>query len=205
MDGCRWNWRFGLLLESWRFYFKFFLGFFGFFFWLFLDFFGFFFDFFDIFWLFNIFTCAILYSGLSVFNIGKRKGQHFTWEPIFIGTNNEPYYDDRLTWDGRNEKMTQVNFTFFTSFLNHYETLCIFKYFHTSKIDFRVKQCVGLTMSFTYWTMHFWFTDRALKFGTKTKSVTNCRATAANWSVMSLNHTWEFSMNRNTQRDVRNP
>ena len=30
------------------------------------------------------------------------------WEPIYIGTNEDPFYDERLHWDGRAEKMTQV-------------------------------------------------------------------------------------------------
>ena len=29
-------------------------------------------------------------------------------EPIFIGTNSDPPYDERLSWDGRGEKMTQA-------------------------------------------------------------------------------------------------
>lgn len=45
---------------------------------------------------------------LNVFNVGKRKGKFSDWEPIFIGTNNEPYYDERLSWEGKNDKMTQV-------------------------------------------------------------------------------------------------
>jgi hypothetical protein len=32
------------------------------------------------------------------------------WEPIFIGTNLDPFYDERLTWEGRRDKMTQVRF-----------------------------------------------------------------------------------------------
>ena len=43
-------------------------------------------------------------DGLSIFFIAKRSS---LWEPIYIGTNNEPPYDERLTWDGRGDKMTQ--------------------------------------------------------------------------------------------------
>ena len=45
-----------------------------------------------------------------VFTTSKRKGSFYRWEPIFIGTNNEPLYDERLSWEGRNDKMTQVSY-----------------------------------------------------------------------------------------------
>lgn len=47
--------------------------------------------------------------GLHVFHIAKRKGR---WEPIFIGTNRDPYYDERLSWEGRSDKMTQVSYRY---------------------------------------------------------------------------------------------
>ena len=40
--------------------------------------------------------------------IGKRMWNYERWEPIFIGTNMEPLYDERLSWEGRQDKMTQV-------------------------------------------------------------------------------------------------
>lgn len=46
---------------------------------------------------------------LNVFHIEKRIGEFKFWEPIFIGTNNDPFYDERLSWDGKKEKMTQVS------------------------------------------------------------------------------------------------
>lgn len=52
-------------------------------------------------------------EGLGVFHVGKRHGKYLNWEPIFIGTNAEPPYDNRLSWDGERDKMTQV-FYFFT-------------------------------------------------------------------------------------------
>ena len=42
---------------------------------------------------------------LTISNVAKRSG---IWEPIYIGTQDEPPYDERLTWDGRGDKMTQV-------------------------------------------------------------------------------------------------
>jgi len=47
--------------------------------------------------------------GVSVFHTGKRTGYHLHWEPIFIGTHNDPLYDERLSWEGKMDKMTQVH------------------------------------------------------------------------------------------------
>ncbi|KAK9875083.1 hypothetical protein WA026_005878 [Henosepilachna vigintioctopunctata] len=44
---------------------------------------------------------------LHVFHVGKRNGKFFQWEPIFIGTHSVPLYDERLSWEGKSDKMTQ--------------------------------------------------------------------------------------------------
>jgi hypothetical protein len=49
-------------------------------------------------------------TGLHVFHIGKRMGYFVHWEPIFIGTHYDPLYDERLSWEGKSDKMTQVIF-----------------------------------------------------------------------------------------------
>jgi hypothetical protein len=46
--------------------------------------------------------------GLHVFHTGKRTGYFVHWEPIFIGTHSDPLYDERLSWEGKSDKMTQV-------------------------------------------------------------------------------------------------
>ncbi|XP_068201093.1 beta-1,4-glucuronyltransferase 1-like isoform X1 [Palaemon carinicauda] len=46
--------------------------------------------------------------GLSVFHIGKRNPPFHSWEPIYVGTNKEPLYDERLSWEGKSDKMTQM-------------------------------------------------------------------------------------------------
>lgn len=46
--------------------------------------------------------------GVNVFHIGKRKPPFSKWEPIYIGTNKDPLYDERLSWEGKSDKMTQV-------------------------------------------------------------------------------------------------
>ncbi|CAH0559039.1 unnamed protein product [Brassicogethes aeneus] len=46
-------------------------------------------------------------EGLHVFHVGKRNGKYIHWEPIFIGTHNDPLYDERLSWEGKSDKMTQ--------------------------------------------------------------------------------------------------
>lgn len=45
---------------------------------------------------------------LVIFKVTRRDKSRDSWEPIFIGTNEDPLYDDRLTWDGRRDKMGQM-------------------------------------------------------------------------------------------------
>lgn len=45
---------------------------------------------------------------LTIFDVTQRNKSRDSWEPIFIGTNADPLYDDRLTWDGRRDKMAQM-------------------------------------------------------------------------------------------------
>ncbi|XP_055931430.1 beta-1,4-glucuronyltransferase 1-like isoform X2 [Argiope bruennichi] len=45
---------------------------------------------------------------LGVFQITKRQMPRTAWEPIYIGTNEEPLYDERLTWEGKRDKMSQM-------------------------------------------------------------------------------------------------
>ena len=45
---------------------------------------------------------------LRIFKVVKRESPFLLWEPIFIGTNEDPLYDERLTWEGKRDKMTQV-------------------------------------------------------------------------------------------------
>lgn len=47
-------------------------------------------------------------SEIVIFEITQRDKSKDSWEPIFIGTNDDPLYDDRLTWDGRRDKMGQM-------------------------------------------------------------------------------------------------
>lgn len=44
---------------------------------------------------------------MSVFHVGKRVGKQYHWEPIYIGTHADPHYDERLSWEGKSDKMTQ--------------------------------------------------------------------------------------------------
>ena len=50
---------------------------------------------------------AELKPDMNIFYIGKRIHPYQHWEPIYIGTNEEPLYDERLTWEGRSDKMAQ--------------------------------------------------------------------------------------------------
>ncbi|KAH8250806.1 hypothetical protein KR038_003500 [Drosophila bunnanda] len=57
-------------------------------------------------------------ENLNVFNEGKRMWDYELWEPVFIGTIRDPPYDERLSWEGQRDKMTQayamciLNYTF---------------------------------------------------------------------------------------------
>lgn len=48
--------------------------------------------------------------GLRVFHVASQRSK---WEPVFIGTNSEPYFDEKLSWEGRRNKMTLVSIRFF--------------------------------------------------------------------------------------------
>lgn len=43
-----------------------------------------------------------------IFIATKRVRSRNSWEPIFIGTNEDPLYDERMSWDGRRDKMSQM-------------------------------------------------------------------------------------------------
>ena len=45
--------------------------------------------------------------GMGVTAVGRRTKPFHHWEPIHIGTNQEPLFDERLTWEGRSDKMVQ--------------------------------------------------------------------------------------------------
>ncbi|XP_042907894.1 beta-1,4-glucuronyltransferase 1 isoform X2 [Parasteatoda tepidariorum] len=47
-------------------------------------------------------------DSLGVFHSTKRQIPRTAWEPIYIGTNEEPFYDERLTWEGKRDKMSQM-------------------------------------------------------------------------------------------------
>ncbi|XP_042235875.1 beta-1,4-glucuronyltransferase 1-like [Homarus americanus] len=47
-------------------------------------------------------------SGLSVFHVGQGSTAYDKWEPIYIGTNSEPIYDEMLSLEGKREKIVQM-------------------------------------------------------------------------------------------------
>lgn len=49
-------------------------------------------------------------STLKVYSQTKRIGKFEKWEAFYIGTNAEPLFDERLTWEGQSNKMTQVRY-----------------------------------------------------------------------------------------------
>ncbi|VVD03680.1 unnamed protein product [Leptidea sinapis] len=40
--------------------------------------------------------------------ISRREYPYHRWEPLYFGTQQEPWYDEKLSWEGRQEKMTQM-------------------------------------------------------------------------------------------------
>lgn len=42
---------------------------------------------------------------MKVFSTAKRTGLYERWEPFFIGSMDDPPYDERLTWSGKGDKM----------------------------------------------------------------------------------------------------
>lgn len=44
---------------------------------------------------------------MKIHATSKRIGKFVHWEPIFIGTHNEPLYEEMLSWEGKSDKMTQ--------------------------------------------------------------------------------------------------
>ena len=51
-------------------------------------------------------------DSLSVVTVAKRYPPYNRWEPIYVGTHLEPLYEERLSWEGRSDKMTQVSICF---------------------------------------------------------------------------------------------
>ncbi|XP_076046664.1 beta-1,4-glucuronyltransferase 1-like [Oratosquilla oratoria] len=47
-------------------------------------------------------------GGVRVRTVAKRHPPFHRWEPIYVGTNRDPLYEERLTWEGRSDKMTQM-------------------------------------------------------------------------------------------------
>ena len=45
---------------------------------------------------------------LNIFQ--KVKPKPTGWEPFFIGTNDDPFFDEKLTWGGRQDRTAQVSF-----------------------------------------------------------------------------------------------
>lgn len=43
------------------------------------------------------------------FTTVKRKNELHRWEPFYIGTNEDPLFSEKLSWEGLQDKMTQVS------------------------------------------------------------------------------------------------
>jgi hypothetical protein len=50
-------------------------------------------------------------TGTHVTRLLKRKWpMNGGWEPIFISDKEAPIYEERLSWEGRKDKMSQVSY-----------------------------------------------------------------------------------------------
>ncbi|XP_069955739.1 beta-1,4-glucuronyltransferase 1 [Cherax quadricarinatus] len=47
-------------------------------------------------------------SDMSVIQVGEIGSQYSRWEPVYVGTNAEPLYDERLYWEGKKDRMIQM-------------------------------------------------------------------------------------------------
>ncbi|GLV35359.1 uncharacterized protein CBL_01491 [Carabus blaptoides fortunei] len=45
---------------------------------------------------------------IKPFIVARREDPFHRWEPIYIGTNKEPFYSETLSWEGQQDKMTQM-------------------------------------------------------------------------------------------------
>eukprot|EP00095_Tigriopus_kingsejongensis_P011300 maker-scaffold14_size734282-snap-gene-3.18 protein:Tk11300 transcript:maker-scaffold14_size734282-snap-gene-3.18-mRNA-1 annotation:"n-acetyllactosaminide beta- -n-acetylglucosaminyltransferase-like" len=45
---------------------------------------------------------------ISIFQVSERQPPFDRWEPIYIGTQDDPLYDERLSWEGFQDKMSQM-------------------------------------------------------------------------------------------------
>ncbi|XP_076059747.1 beta-1,4-glucuronyltransferase 1-like isoform X2 [Oratosquilla oratoria] len=46
---------------------------------------------------------------MKAFSVVRRQFPYHRWEPIYISTKDEPFYDERLSWEGLQDKMTQMH------------------------------------------------------------------------------------------------
>jgi beta-1,4-glucuronyltransferase 1 len=52
--------------------------------------------------------CYYFFTFLQPLLVVNREYPFHRWEPVYIGTRNEPLYSEELSWEGQQDKMTQV-------------------------------------------------------------------------------------------------
>jgi len=53
--------------------------------------------------------CCLSINLFQPFTTVKRINELHRWEPFYIGTNEDPLFSEKLTWEGLQDKMTQVS------------------------------------------------------------------------------------------------
>uniref|UniRef100_A0A1B6CXQ4 N-acetyllactosaminide beta-1,3-N-acetylglucosaminyltransferase n=1 Tax=Clastoptera arizonana TaxID=38151 RepID=A0A1B6CXQ4_9HEMI len=51
----------------------------------------------------------VLDNSVQPLLVVRREFPYHRWEPIYIGTNQEPLYSEQLSWEGQQDKMTQMH------------------------------------------------------------------------------------------------
>lgn len=54
-------------------------------------------------------NCCLSINFLQPFTTVKRINELHRWEPFYIGTNEDPLFSEKLSWEGLQDKMTQVS------------------------------------------------------------------------------------------------
>lgn len=48
------------------------------------------------------------YDNMKIIATTKRQEKYYHWEPFYVGTNIEPYFEERIHYENSSDKMTQA-------------------------------------------------------------------------------------------------
>lgn len=102
---------------------------------------------------------------LNVFRSAKRTRKRNSWEPLYIGTNDEPLYDERLSWDGKRDKMSQM----YEMCLLNYDLLILDNAFLVHAPGIKVSTCTNLAVA-VLTSVHMYQTSHCSTSTSETRS-----------------------------------